>query len=78
MNGTVDVTCTSCHGHPPVEPHVVREDCGTCHGAAYATGVDPVLHQNGRVDPRHSDTYGDVCPGVDATPACVQCHPCVK
>lgn len=77
MNGTVNVTCNSCHAFPPVAPHVQRSDCGSCHGVPYAGGVDPVLHQNGRVDPRHVDTYGDVCPGVDATPSCVQCHPCV-
>lgn len=72
MNGTLDVTCTACHTFPPPAPHIQRKDCDTCHPAATTA-----LHNNGVIDPQHRDTYGDVCPGADATPACVQCHPCV-
>jgi len=76
MNGTLDVTCLACHGYPPPAPHAERQDCWTCH-LGYENGPDPVLHRNGRVDPRHSDVFGEACPTPGATPACVTCHPCI-
>ncbi len=80
---TVTVTfraarCNSCHGIPPAAPHVARTDCGTCHPGFGSTSVDPAVHMNGVVNPRHAEPAAAVCTGGAADPArCVTCHPCL-
>jgi len=71
-------SCDSCHGVPPVAPHVARTDCGTCHPGYTSTSVVPAVHMNGTVDPRHADVLGgDACASdPEVVARCKTCHPC--
>lgn len=70
-------SCDSCHGIPPVAPHVARTDCGTCHPGYTSSAVAPASHMNGAVDPRHEDVLGDACTtDPEVVARCKTCHPC--
>lgn len=63
VDGT-QAMCTSCHGNPPPDPHVQRDDCATCHGAVIDIDdhfIAPAKHIDGVVD-------------VSGTFACNTCH----
>jgi predicted CxxxxCH...CXXCH cytochrome family protein len=51
---TTSLTCTSCHGNPPLGTHPTNANaCSTCHGTGYSDNtvspqlVDKALHMNG-------------------------------
>jgi hypothetical protein len=70
-------TCTACHGLPPGPPHVERTDCETCHPGFTSRTVDPAVHMNGVVDPRHATPAAGACSGAEPQIAsCATCHPC--
>jgi predicted CxxxxCH...CXXCH cytochrome family protein len=78
VDGT-QVTCTSCHGVPPPQPHPQAADypqvaqCGTCHLGYTATTVNPALHINGYVE-LESQTCTS-CHGDPNRPAALQAAP---
>jgi hypothetical protein len=77
VTATFRSSCDACHGMPPAAPHVARSDCDTCHPGYTATSVDPALHMNGTVDPKHADALGDACAAdPDVVARCKTCHPC--
>jgi hypothetical protein len=78
MNGTLNVSCTNCHGFPPSNHPPQATDCAACHGDTLAAGT----HMNGRVDVARSSCVA--CHGAPPPPphypsaqtefACARCH----
>ncbi|HET6921902.1 MAG TPA: CxxxxCH/CxxCH domain-containing protein, partial [Anaeromyxobacteraceae bacterium] len=49
VNGT-QAACGACHGIPPPDPHLLRQDCGTCHAGYTSSSVNLATHLDGKVD----------------------------
>ncbi len=65
------LSCASCHGMPPPEPHPQSEQCGQCHAevvAANNTIRDRQRHVDGKVDVDVPEAC-DACHGADGDPA---------